>query len=242
MSAKSIVLVTGASRGIGQAIALSFQQAGYQVFGTATSASGADAISSWLGAGRGLQLDISDGASCDAALAQVAEAGNLYALVNNAGITRDNIVLRMKDNEWEQVISANLTGTYNMCWRVARGMIKQRQGRIINVGSIIGSIGNIGQINYAAAKAGVSGMSKTLALELGARGITVNVIAPGFVLTDMTEQLSAEVKEQMLARIPLGRFAQADEIAGLAVFLASAGAGYITGQTIHINGGLHFSS
>ena len=241
MSAKSIVLVTGASRGIGKAIALNFQQYGYEVYGTATSSSGAETISSWLGAGHGLQLDISDGASCDAALEQVAQSGKLYALINNAGITRDNIVLRMKDSEWEQVISANLTGTYNMCRRVARGMIKQRQGRIINVGSIIGSIGNIGQVNYAAAKAGVSGMSKTLALELGARGITVNVIAPGFVQTDMTEQLSAEVKEQMLARIPLGRFAQAEEIAGLAVFLASNAAGYITGQTIHINGGLHFS-
>ena len=161
--------------------------------------------------------------------------------MNNAGITRDNIALRMKDSEWDEVISANLSGTYNMCRRVARGMIKQRSGRIISIGSIIGSIGNIGQMNYAAAKAGVEGMSKSLAIELGARGITVNVVAPGFVVTDMTDSLSEEVKQQMLSRIPLGRFAQVSEVADLVVFLASSKAGYITGQTLHVNGGLYFS-
>ena len=240
-SATSIALVTGASRGIGKAIALALQAAGHDVFGTATSAAGAENISAFLGSGRGLQLDITDRDSCDQCLAAVNKVGALHALVNNAGITRDNIALRMKDGEWDEVIGANLSGTYNMCRRVARGMIKQRSGRIITIGSIIGSIGNIGQMNYAAAKAGVVGMSKSLAIELGARGVTVNVIAPGFVVTDMTESLSDDVKQQMLARIPLGRFAQPEEVADLAVFLASAQAGYITGQTLHVNGGLYFS-
>ena len=240
-SAKSIALVTGASRGIGKAVAQALQAKGYDVFGTATSAAGAESICAFLGSDRGLQLDITDRDSCDACLAAVNKAGALQVLVNNAGITRDNIALRMKDGEWDEVIAANLSGTYNMCRRVARGMIKQRSGRIISIGSIIGSIGNIGQMNYAAAKAGVEGMSKSLAIELGARGVTVNVVAPGFVVTDMTDSLSEEVKQQMLSRIPLGRFAQVSEVADLVVFLASSKAGYITGQTLHVNGGLYFS-
>ena len=240
-NAGKLALVTGASRGIGQAIAAELQAAGYEVFGSATSAAGAGQISSRLGAGRGLELDISSPSSCEQALAAVAQQGPIHVLVNNGGITRDNIVLRMKDSEWQQVIDTNLSGVYHMCRRVARTMVKQRGGRIINIGSVIGSSGNLGQVNYAAAKAGLVGLSKSLALELGARGITVNVIAPGFVVTDMTSAMADEVQEQMLNRIPLGRFAQAEEIAALAAYLASDQAGYITGQTIHINGGLFLS-
>ena len=231
-------LVTGASRGIGKAIALRLAQNGAKVIGTATSAAGAEAISTALlsvgGAGR--VLDVRDGAAVDAL---VAEIGPLSILVNNAGVTRDNLLLRMKDEEWMEVIDTDLTPVFRLSRAVLRGMMKARHGRIISVGSVVGSMGNAGQANYCAAKAGLIGFSKALAKEIGSRGITVNVVAPGFIETDMTKQLGEEARTALLGQIPVQRLGQPEDIAAAVAFLASKEAGYISGETLHVNGGMH---
>lgn len=236
-------LVTGASRGIGKAIAGALAAAGARVIGTATSAEGASAISAALGAqGRGIVLDVRDLASIDAALKNIeANEGAVAILVNNAGITRDQLLLRMKEDDWDDVQAANLKSVFRLSKAVIRGMLKARSGRIISVGSVIGSVGNAGQANYAAAKAGMVAFSKSLAREVGSRGITVNVVAPGFVDTDMTHALNAEQRAAMLKSVPLERLGETADIAAAVVFLASAQAGYITGETIHVNGGMHMA-
>lgn len=236
-------LVTGASRGIGKAIAGALAAAGARVIGTATSAEGASAISAALGAqGRGIVLDVRDLASIDAALKNIeANEGAVAILVNNAGITRDQLLLRMKEDDWDDVQAANLKSVFRLSKAVIRGMLKARSGRIISVGSVIGSVGNAGQANYAAAKAGMVAFSKSLAREVGSRGITVNVVAPGFVDTDMTHALNAEQRAAMLKSVPLERLGETADIAAAVVFLASAQAGYITGETIHVNGGMHMT-
>lgn len=239
-----VALVTGASRGIGKAIAEELGKRGATVAGTATSEEGAARISAWLAAagiaGRGYSLDVASDASVETCCKQVqADFGTVAILVNNAGITRDNLMLRMKEEEWNAVINTNLTSVFRMTRALARGMTKARWGRIISISSIVGSSGNPGQANYAAAKAGLQGFSRALALELGVRGITVNCIAPGFIDTDMTRDLTEEQSQALLTRIPLGRYGQPQEIATLAGFLASEEAGYITGETIHANGGMY---
>jgi len=236
-------LVTGASRGIGKAIAGALAAAGARVIGTATSAEGASAISAALGAqGRGIVLDVRDLASIDAALKNIeANEGAVAILVNNAGITRDQLLLRMKEDDWDDVQAANLKSVFRLSKAVIRGMLKARSGRIISVGSVIGSVGNAGQANYAAAKAGMVAFSKSLAREVGSRGITVNVVAPGFIDTDMTHALNAEQRAAMLKSVPLERLGETADIAAAVVFLASAQAGYITGETIHVNGGMHMA-
>jgi len=236
-------LVTGASRGIGKAIAGALAAAGARVVGTATSAEGASAISAALGAqGRGIVLDVRDLASIDAALKNIeANEGAVAILVNNAGITRDQLLLRMKEDDWDDVQAANLKSVFRLSKAVIRGMLKARSGRIISVGSVIGSVGNAGQANYAAAKAGMVAFSKSLAREVGSRGITVNVVAPGFIDTDMTHALNAEQRAAMLKSVPLERLGETADIAAAVVFLASAQAGYITGETIHVNGGMHMT-
>jgi len=236
-------LVTGASRGIGKAIAGALAAAGARVVGTATSAEGASAISAALGAqGRGIVLDVRDLASIDAALKNIeANEGAVAILVNNAGITRDQLLLRMKEDDWDDVQAANLKSVFRLSKAVIRGMLKARSGRIISVGSVIGSVGNAGQANYAAAKAGMVAFSKSLAREVGSRGITVNVVAPGFIDTDMTHALNAEQRAAMLKSVPLERLGETADIAAAVVFLASAQAGYITGETIHVNGGMHMA-
>lgn len=235
-----IALVTGASRGIGAAIAASLAGAGAVVIGTATSQRGADAITKSLGAsGRGEVLDVSDPGSVDALLSRIGKAdGAPTIVVNNAGITRDNLLMRMKAEEWDDVLSTNLSGVYRVCKGSVRGMMKARHGRIINIASVIGIIGNAGQANYAAAKAGVIGFSKSLARELGSRNITVNVVAPGFIDTDMTRELPDEQRTALLAQVPLGRLGLAQDIAAAVTFLASDAAAYITGETLHVNGGM----
>lgn len=235
-----IALVTGASRGIGAAIAASLAGAGAVVIGTATSQRGADAISDALGtSGRGEVLDVSDAASVDALLGRIGKAdGAPTIVVNNAGITRDNLLMRMKAEEWDDVLSTNLSGVYRVCKGSVRGMVKARRGRIINIASVIGIMGNAGQANYAAAKAGIIGFSKSLARELGARNITVNVVAPGFIDTDMTRELPDEQRTALLAQVPLGRLGLAQDIASAVTFLASDAAAYITGETLHVNGGM----
>jgi 3-oxoacyl-[acyl-carrier protein] reductase len=237
-----IALVTGASRGIGRAIALQLAQRGARVVGTATSAAGADAIGQVLTAfgGQGLCLDVTDGPALDAAVdGIVKQHGGLHILVNNAGITRDNLAMRMKDEEWDAVNDTNLKAVFRASRAVMRTMMKQRYGRIINITSVVGASGNAGQANYAAAKAGVAGMTRALARELGSRNITVNCVAPGFIATDMTDSLSEAQKSALLAQVPLGRLGTPEEIAATVAFLASPEAGYITGAELHVNGGMY---
>lgn len=241
---QEIALVTGASRGIGRAIAAELARAGATVVGTATSESGAQGITQWLTEsghkGRGVVLNVADAQSVDAALKDVeAREGSPTILVNNAGITRDNLLLRMKNEEWDELISTNLSSVFRLCKGVIRGMMKARRGRIINIASVVGVMGNAGQTNYAAAKAGIIGFSKSLAREVGSRGITVNVIAPGFIATDMTAKLPPESQAQLTAQIALGRLGTVEDIAHAVAFLASPHAAYITGETLHVNGGMY---
>ena len=235
-----IALVTGASRGIGADIARGLAAAGARVIGTATSAGGAESISAALGdRGRGIELNIASDESVQEAFAQLKnEEGAPHIVVNNAGITRDNLLMRMKPEEWDEVISTNLSGVYRVCKASLRGMMKARYGRIVNIASVIGVMGNAGQANYAAAKAGIIGFSKSMAREVGSRNITVNVVAPGFVDTDMTRVLPDEQKAAMLAQIPLGRLGEVADIAAPVVFLTSPAGRYITGETLHVNGGM----
>ena len=235
-----IALVTGASRGIGAAIAAALAAAGATVVGTATSAGGAEAITKSLaGNGRGIVLNVADEASVQAAVKDLqANEGAPTILVNNAGITRDNLLMRMKQEEWDDVIATNLTGLYAMSKACLRGMMKAKKGRIINIASVVGVMGNPGQANYAATKAGMIGFSKSLAKEIGSRGITVNVVAPGFIDTDMTKELPEENRAAMLGQVPLGRLGASDDIANAVLFLASAGGAYITGETLQVNGGM----
>jgi 3-oxoacyl-[acyl-carrier protein] reductase len=237
---KKIALVTGASRGIGRAIAERLAKDGFFVVGTATSDTGAEAISTYLAEnGRGLKLNVADAQSIETVLKTINdEFGAPVVLVNNAGITRDNLLMRMKDDEWDEIINTNLTSIFRMSKAVIRGMMKAKGGRIINIGSVVGATGNGGQANYAAAKAGMVGFSKSLAKEVGSRNITVNTVAPGFIDTDMTRELSDEHKNALLGSIALGRLGQAHEIAHAVSFLASEGAAYITGETLHVNGGM----
>ena len=240
--AGQVALVTGASRGIGRAIALALAEQGMRVTGTATTAAGAEGIGAALAAFshcQGICLDVTDGAGVDAAVEAIVQAhGGLHVLVNNAGITRDMLSMRMKDEDWDAVLNTNLKAVFQLSRAVTRTMMKQRHGRIINITSVVGASGNAGQANYAAAKAGVAGMTRSLARELGSRGITVNCIAPGFIETDMTKTLTSAQTSALLAQIPLGRLGQASEIAHAVTFLASPGAGYITGTELHVNGGM----
>lgn len=239
-----VALVTGASRGIGRAIALELGRLGATVVGTATSDSGAEAISAYLAEagvkGKGMMLEVRDAAQVDATLSAIEkEFAAVGILVNNAGITRDNLAMRMKDDEWDAVIDTNLKAVFRLSKAVMRGMMKARQGRIINITSVVGHAGNPGQANYCAAKAGVSGMTRALARELGTRHITVNCVAPGFIDTDMTKVLDDKHKESLVAGIPLGRLGQPEDIAAAVAFLASPAASYVTGNTIHVNGGMY---
>jgi len=235
-----IALVTGASRGIGAAVAEALAATGAAVIGTATSMAGAAAISDALGnRGRGLVLNIADDDSVQAAFADIeGNEGSPTIVVNNAGITRDNLLMRMKPDEWNDVLSTNLSGVYRVCKACLRGMMKAKKGRIINIASVIGLMGNAGQSNYAAAKAGIIGFSKSLAREIGSRNITVNVVAPGFIDTDMTRVLPEAQRDSMLAQIPLNRLGKGADIASAVVFLASPAAAYITGETVNVNGGM----
>lgn len=237
---KKIALVSGASRGIGRAIAERLAKDGFFVVGTATSDAGAEAISAYLEEnGRGLKLNVADSDSIENVLKTINDDfGTPVVLVNNAGITRDNLLMRMKDEEWDDIINTNLTSVFRMSKAVIRGMMKAKGGCIINIGSVVGATGNAGQANYAAAKAGMVGFSKSLAKEVGSRNITVNTVAPGFIDTDMTRELSEEHKNALLGSIALGRLGQAQEIAHAVSFLASEGAAYITGETLHVNGGM----
>ncbi len=239
-----LALVTGASRGIGRAVAMELARMGAYVVGTATSDAGAADIQQAIDGsglkGRGQRLDVTDAAAAEAAVSALEkELGPVAVLVNNAGITRDNLALRMKDEEWDAVIETNLKAVYRMSRLVMRGMMKARSGRIINITSVVGSSGNAGQANYAAAKAGVAGMSRALARELGSRGITVNCVAPGFIDTDMTRELPEESRAALQQQIALGRLGQPGEIASAVAFLASPGASYVTGTTLHVNGGMY---
>lgn len=241
-----IALVTGASRGIGRAIALALGEAGVMVAGTATTKAGADRIDQILREngckGLGLELNVTDQTSIDDAFERLTDqVGPPTILVNNAGITRDNLLMRMKDAEWDQVIDTNLNSVYRLSKACLRGMMKVRRGRIINISSVVGALGNGGQTNYASAKAGMMGFTKSLAREVGSRGITVNCVAPGFIDTDMTRALDEAQRERLLAGIPLGRLGDPADIAATVVFLASERAGYITGETIHVNGGMHMA-
>jgi len=240
MLAGKIALVTGASRGIGRAIAAELAKQGARVIGTATTEAGAGAISAAGLAGR--VLDVRDAAQCDALVGAIQkEFGDVAVLVNNAGVTRDNLALRMKDADWDEVLETNLKSVFRLSRAVMRGMMKARWGRIINITSVVGAAGNPGQANYAAAKAGIVGLSKSLARELGSRNITVNCVAPGFIDTDMTRALPDAQKDALLAQIPLGRLGQPEEIAAAVAYLASPAAGYITGAELHVNGGMYLS-
>jgi len=241
-----IALVTGASRGIGQAIALELVAQGATVIGTATSEKGAQAIAAYIknagGKGSGLVLDVTNQESIDATIKQIGDDfGAPSILVNNAGITRDNLLMRMKDEEWDAIMQTNLTSLFKVSRACMRAMMKARKGRIISIASVVGVSGNAGQTNYGAAKAGVIGFSKSLAREVGSRGITVNVVAPGFIDTDMTRALPDNQREALLSQIPLSRLGDPAEIAKAVGFLASEGAGYITGETIHVNGGMYMA-
>ncbi|MGO1296009.1 MAG: 3-oxoacyl-ACP reductase FabG [Vibrio sp.] len=236
-----VALVTGASRGIGKAIAELLVERGATVIGTATSENGAQSIDAYLGdKGKGLALNVTDATSIEAVLKNIAdEFGSVDILVNNAGITRDNLLMRMKDDEWTDIMDTNLTSIFRMSKAVLRGMMKKRHGRIINIGSVVGTMGNAGQANYAAAKAGVIGFTKSMAREVASRGVTVNTVAPGFIETDMTKALNDDQRAATLAQVPAGRLGDPREIASAVVFLASAEAGYMTGETLHVNGGMY---
>ncbi|WP_174847396.1 3-oxoacyl-ACP reductase FabG [Yersinia artesiana] len=236
-----IALVTGASRGIGRAVAELLAERGARVIGTATSEKGAEAISAYLGdQGKGLMLNVVDPESIESVLETIrAEFGEVDILVNNAGITRDNLLMRMKDDEWQDIIDTDLTSVFRLSKAVLRAMMKKRFGRIITIGSVVGTMGNAGQVNYAAAKAGLIGFSKSLAREVASRGITVNVVAPGFIETDMTKALTDDQRAGILAQVPASRLGEAKEIASAVAFLASDEAGYISGETLHVNGGMY---
>ncbi|MGL6170812.1 MAG: 3-oxoacyl-ACP reductase FabG [Vibrio sp.] len=236
-----VALVTGASRGIGKAIAELLVERGARVIGTATSESGAQAISDYLGDnGKGMALNVTNLESIEAVVKTIAdEFGGIDILVNNAGITRDNLLMRMKEEEWSDFIDTNLTSIFRLSKAVLRGMMKKRQGRIINVGSVVGTMGNAGQTNYAAAKAGVIGFTKSMAREVASRGVTVNTVAPGFIETDMTKALNDEQRAATLTQVPAGRLGDPREIASAVAFLASPEAAYITGETLHVNGGMY---
>jgi 3-oxoacyl-[acyl-carrier protein] reductase len=241
---EKLVLVTGASRGIGQAIALTLGKAGATVIGTATSDEGAANISKMFTKnnilGKGMRLNVTDNEQITNLLKNITEDyGSVDILINNAGITRDNILVRMKEDEWDDIINTNLSSVYKMSKAVLRGMIKKRSGRIISITSVVGSMGNAGQSNYAAAKAGIMGFTKSLAREVGVRGITVNAIAPGFIDTDMTNSLPEVQKAALASQIPMGRLGKVNEIAQVVLFLASDSSSYITAQTIHVNGGMY---
>ncbi len=243
---QEIALVTGASRGIGQAIALGLGAQGATVIGTATSDKGAAAISAAFAEagikGKGMCLDVNDGDAIEALIKAIGdEFGAITVLVNNAGITRDGLLMRMKDDDWDAIIQTNLTSVFKMSKAVLRGMMKAKRGRIVNISSVVGATGNPGQTNYAAAKAGMVGFAKSMAREVGSRNITVNTVAPGFIDTDMTRELSDEQRTALLSGIPLGRLGAPQDIANAVVFLASPLAAYVTGETIHVNGGMHMA-
>ncbi|OGA18113.1 MAG: 3-oxoacyl-ACP reductase [Betaproteobacteria bacterium RIFCSPLOWO2_12_FULL_63_13] len=239
-----VALVTGASRGIGKAIALELAAKGATVIGTATTQSGAASISEFIAGassrGGGMLLDVRDSAGVETLIAEIEKAyGSVSILVNNAGITQDNLTLRMKESEWDTVIDTDLKSVFRLCKAVLRGMMKARTGRIVNITSVVGASGNAGQINYAAAKAGVAGMTRALAREIGTRNITVNCVAPGFIDTDMTRALPDAQREALLAQVPLGKLGTPEDVAAAVAFLASPAAGYITGITLHVNGGMY---
>ncbi len=239
-----IALVTGATRGIGQGIALELGKQGATVIGTATTEKGAQTISEYLAAagikGCGMALNVNDGAQIDQVHSEIRKQyGEIAILVNNAGITRDNLLVRMTDEEWDDIMATNLKSVFRLSRAVLRGMMKARHGRIINISSVVGSMGNAGQANYAASKAGMIGFSKSLAREIGSRNITVNCVAPGFIATDMTEALSQEQRDLLIAQVPLKRLGEVADIAAAVAFLAGPGATYITGTTLHVNGGMH---
>lgn len=239
-----VALVTGASRGIGRAIALELGKQGMTVIGTATSDAGAEAISAYLQKdgikGTGMRADVGNDESVSALVSGIGEQFSMpTVLVNNAGVTRDNLLMRMKAEEWDTVINTNLSSMYRLCKACVKGMTKARTGRIVNISSVVGSSGNAGQSNYAASKAGMDGFTRSLAKEIGSRGITVNAVAPGFIDTDMTRELPEQQTEALLAQIPLGRLGQPEEIAAVVGFLASSEGGYITGETLHVNGGMY---
>jgi 3-oxoacyl-[acyl-carrier protein] reductase len=241
--AAQVALVTGASRGIGKAIALALAARGASVIGTGTTEAGAQSISDYLHAarakGKGARLDVREPAQIEALVADIEKSfGSIAILVNNAGITQDNLAVRMKESEWDAVIDADLKSVFLLSKAVLRGMMKARAGRIVNIGSVVGASGNAGQVNYAAAKAGMAGMTRALAREIGSRGITVNCVAPGYIDTDMTRALSQAQRDSLLAQIPLGRLGTPEDVAAAVAFLASPEGGYITGSTLHVNGGM----
>jgi 3-oxoacyl-[acyl-carrier protein] reductase len=244
MLENDVAFVTGATRGIGRAIALELGRRGARIVGTATSASGAEAISAYLAeagvTGRGIVLNVADASAVEACFKAVEGAeGTPSILVNNAGVTRDGLLMRMSAEDWQTVVDTDLTAVYRTCKAVMRGMMKARRGRIVNIASVIGVMGNAGQTNYAAAKAGMIGFSKSLAREVGSRNITVNVVAPGFIVTDMTEALGEAQRNALLGQVPLGRLGQPEDVAYAVAFLASPQAAYVTGETLHVNGGMY---